>query len=294
MTPTTVVERPGSELRHVVRYARRHGAARIAHDVLEAASANRLLTYASAVSFQVVFALIPLLLASVAVLGFFDLAETWSETLAPRLEERVSDPAYAVIDRSVQSVLGSQRSFWLTLGAALALWELSGAVRAVMGALNEIFDADESRPFLRRFGLSFALAVALALLLGLAAAAIQVVPQVARYGDWGGLGVVAVGAAWLLALVLMAVAVGLTMRFAPAKPQSMGWVGFGTVTAVGGWVVASLAFAAYATRIASYSTVYGSLGVVILLLTYVYVSTLVFLGAAQAHALVRRYAGDAR
>jgi membrane protein len=290
----SVADRAGSDWHDVVRYVRQRGAKPIAREVLDAAEANRLLTYASAISFQLVFALIPLLLASVAVLGFLDLAELWNETLAPRLQERVSGAVYEVVDRSVQSVLGSQRGFWLTLGAALALWELSGAVRAVMGALNDIFDADEERPFLRRFGISFALAVALALLLGLAAAAIQVVPQVTRYADWGGLGVVAVGAAWLLALALMTVAVALTMRFAPAVPQSMGWIGFGTVTAVLGWIVASLVFAAYATRVASYSTVYGSLGVVILLLTYVYVSTLVFLGAAQAHALVRRYAGDAR
>jgi uncharacterized BrkB/YihY/UPF0761 family membrane protein len=73
-----------------------------------------------------------------------------------------------------------------------------------------------------------------------------------------------------------------------------GWLGVGTLLVVVGWSVASIAFVASATRIASYSSIDGNLGVVILLLSYVYVSVLVFLGTVQVDALVRRYAGDAR
>jgi len=92
----------------------------------------------------------------------------------------------------------------------------------------------------------------------------------------------------------MILEIAVTMRFAPAAPQSMGWLGFGTLLVVLGWAIASTGFAAYAARIASYSTIYGSLGVVIMLLTYIYISVLVFLGGAQVDQLVRRYAGDVR
>lgn len=280
--------------RDVQRYVRDRGAKTIGQDVLDAFERNRILTYASAVSFQLLFALIPLLLAGVAVLGFLDLAEVWRDELAPRLEDRVSAPVYEVVDRSIESVLGSQRGFWLTLGAGLALWELSGAVRAVMGALNDVYDVDEARSFLRRFGVSLLLAVALALLLGLAVLALQLMPRLAGLLELGSLGVLAVAGAWLVAFAMMILAVAIMMRFAPARPLSMGWLGFGTLLVVVGWAVASIGFAAYATRIASYSTIYGSLGVVILLLTYIYISALVFLGGAQVDELVRGYAGDAR
>ena len=283
-----------ADWRAVRRYARRQGARGIADDVVRAFQEHKLLTYASAVSFQAVFTLIPLVLAAVAVLGFLDLEAVWKERLAPQLRGAVSEAVYEVIDRSVDSVLGSRRGFWLTLGAGLALWELSGAVRAAMGALNEIYGAEERRSFVRRLATSLALAAALALLLGSAVVVLQVVPRLARAGDVGVFAPAAVVAAWLVAVLLMIAAIALTMRYAPAVPQSMGWLGFGTLLVVSGWGIASAAFAAYATRIASYSSVYGGLGVVILLLTYVYISSLVFLGAAQLDALVRGYARDAR
>lgn len=287
-------ETGGADWRAVKKYAERKGARGLGRDVLDAFEQNRILTYASAVSFQLLFALIPLLLAGVAVLGFLDLEEVWRDELAPRLEERVSSSVYEVVDRSIESVLGSQRGFWLTLGAGLALWELSGAVRAVMGALNDVYGVEEARPFLRRFGVSLLLAVALALLLGLAVLALQLMPRLAGVLELGSLAVLAVAGAWFVAFALMIVAVAIMMRFAPARPHSMGWLGFGTLLVVVGWAVASIGFAAYATRIASYSTIYGSLGVVILLLTYIYISALVFLGGAQVDALVRGYVGDAR
>lgn len=287
-------EMEGTDWRAVLEYAKRKGARGVAGDVLDAFERNRILTYASAVSFQLLFALIPLLLAGVSILGFLHLDEIWRDELAPRLNDRVSPAVFEVVDRSVESVLGSQRAFWLTLGLALALWELSGAVRASMGALNDIYGVDERRPFLRRFGVSFLLALALALLLGLAVVSLQLLPRLAGLLDLGSLGIAAVAAGWLAAVLLMILAVAATMRFAPAQPRSMRWLGFGTLLVVTGWAVASLGFAAYATRIASYSTIYGSLGVVILLLTYLYISVLVFLGGAQVDELVRNYAADAR
>jgi membrane protein len=246
------------------------------------------------VSFQAFFAVVPMLLAGAAVLGFLELEEVWGEELAPRVQDRVSSAVYAVIERSVASVLGTQRGFWLTLGAGLALWELSGAVRATMGALNEIYGIGERRPFIRRLGVSIALAVTLAVLLGLAATGLQVVPNVVDAVGLGRIAPLAVGSAWLLAAVLIVLAVAVMMRFGPAVPQTTRWFGLSTLLVIVGWSIASIAFGAYVTRLATYRSIYGGLGVVILVLTYLYISALVFLSAAQVDAFVRRYAGEAR
>jgi membrane protein len=82
----------------------------------------------------------------------------------------------------------------------------------------------------------------------------------------------------------------LLMRFGANVPQPARWLGFGTLLVVVGWTLASVGFATYATELARYGTIYSSLGVVILLLTYLYLSAIVFLGAAQLDALVRSYA----
>ena len=281
-----------AEWASVKRYLTTHGARTVVREVADAFRTNTVLTYASAVSYQILFALVPVVLASVAILGFLDLESVWTDTVAPRLQDGVSDAVFQVIDESVATVLTTQRGFWLTLGAGLALWELSGAVRAAMRGLTEIYGAEDARSFPERLAISLGLAVVLAILLGLAAVSLQVVPRLGRVVELGGFRPLVVAGGWVLAVLLIVVAVAVTMQFAPAVPQSMGWLGFGTLLVVVGWILASVAFVAYATKIASYGSIYGGLAVVILLLTYLYVSTLVFLSAAQIDALVRSHAEE--
>ena len=64
---------------------------------------------------------------------------------------------FAVIKDAVNNALGGHRLLWATGGGLLALWQVSGAVRAVMGALARIYEAPSERPFLRRYSVSFVL-----------------------------------------------------------------------------------------------------------------------------------------
>lgn len=192
----------------------------------------------------------------------------------------------------MDDILGTQRGFWLTFGLAFALWQISGSVRAAMRALNDIYGADEQRPLLRRLAVSLGIAAALAVLLGLAVIALQAAPRVASGVGPRSLAPVAVIGGWIVAFMLMAASVAVLLRFAPQIPQSSGWLGFVTVLVVGGWALASVGFGVWATTLASYGTIYSSLGVVILLLTYLYLSAIVFLAAVQIDAIVRHYADD--
>ena len=93
---------------------------------------------------------------------------------------------------------------------------------------------------------------------------------------------------WGLAGGLMLLAVGLLMRHAPAKTRPMQWVSFGTLLIIGSWIVMSLAFGGYLRFVASYQSVFGNLATVVVLLGYIYLSSVVFLAGAQLDALVRR------
>src|SRR5919199_440437 len=135
----------------------------LARDVLEGFRRNDLLTYASAIAFQAATAIPPLLLFAFALLGFLNLDEVWSQHIAPDVKHHVSQHAYALIDDTVHKVLGSKELWWVTLGAALTIWEISGAIRAVMGAFDGIYDG-EPRNFRDKFATSIALAVAVGLL----------------------------------------------------------------------------------------------------------------------------------
>jgi membrane protein len=82
--------------------------------------------------------------------------------------------------------------------------------------------------------------------------------------------------------------VWLLLRFAPAHPGPHRWVSFGSGLCVLVWVCTSVVFGFYVTDVANYGSIFGSLAVVFLLMTYLYVSACAFLIGAQVDAIVRQ------
>jgi membrane protein len=251
---------------------------------------NDLLTYASAISFQVLFALIPLLLFALGLLGFLSLSDVWRNDIAPQLRPHVSPPAYQVIDDTVRQVVNHRQLFWVTVGAAIAVWEISGAVRAIMQVFNRIYGVVETRPFWRRLRISLALSAAAGVLLLLAVASARFLPPVveALIGHSMVLDVVASIVGWGVGLGLLLVVVGLLVNYAPNERRPLQWVSFGALIVVAGWVVMSLGFSVYATQIADYGSIFGSLATVMVTMTYLYASAIVFLTGVQLDSLIRR------
>lgn len=253
---------------------------------------HEILNSASAIAFQVLFAMIPIVLTVLALLGFLNLEDVWSDA-ARDLRPNVSEPVFEVIDGSVRRVLGERQPFWLTAGAVLAAWRLSAAMRSVMGALDRIYGARRDRPLVERIGLSLGLAVAVtALFLG-ALAMVRVLPLLVEEPD-SALGVMFTIARWCVAALLLLLAVGLTIRYAPAVRQPVEWVSFGSAVCVACWVVASAGFGFYVTHIASYGSIFGSFATLFVLLTYLYLSTTALLLGAEIDAQVRREAEGSR
>ena len=235
---------------------------------------HEILNSASAISFQVLFALVPLGLFLLALVGFLDLDRVWQDVSA-ELKDKVSPAAFSVIDDTAQKILGAQQPFWLTAGAALALWRLSAAMRATMGALDRIYECEDDRSLASAVRTSIGLSVATTLLVLLALAVVYLGP-VAVPAE-GALGVLSVIVRWGLALALGVLAVGLIVHSAPARAQTLSWVSRGTVLAAGCWLLGTSGFALYVTEIADYGSVFGSFATLFMLLTYVYLSATAFL-----------------
>lgn len=258
---------------------------RIAVGTVRSFARHDLLSNASAMAFQTLFALVPAALAGIALLGYLNLEEIWEEDVGPEIRDRVQDDAWSVVERTVDSILGERKALWLTFGLAFALWQISGAVRATMGPLNVIYQDEEDRPLWKRFGVSVLLAPLLLLLVGFAIAAVQfggaVVRAVPVVPDWA----VTLGR-WPLAALALGASVWLLLRFAPAKRESS-WVTVGALFVLAAWLASSVVFGLYTTYVADYASVFGSLASVVVLMTYLYVSAVVFLVGAQIDACVR-------
>src|SRR3954468_8200876 len=146
---------------------------------------NDLLTYASAISFQVFFALVPLALLALGLIGTLGLSGWWTNDAAHTVKENVSAPVYHVIADTVRKILAHRQLFWVTLGAVIAVWEVSGAMRATMQVLNRVYGVEEGRSFWRKLGESIVLSTAVPFMLLLAAAVVKVGPDTAKdvFGD---------------------------------------------------------------------------------------------------------------
>jgi membrane protein len=276
--------------RELWRRARSLDVRRVAGTLARAYAVNDILTAASAIAFQVAFALIPFTLCVLGLLGSFHLEEVWQRDVRPQIAGgEVSPAALTLIDETVRTVLGRRQLFWATLGAGLAVWEASGAIRGVMGVLDRIYDIRERRSTVPRFAVSLALALVVSVTL-LAAVA------VARFGAAGVEALVGTGTLarvaglvlrWAIAVVLLLVTVGLLVRYAPSAPRPWRWVSFGAVVTVAGWIAMTLAFEWYLTSVANYGSIFGALATVVIVFEYLYLSSIVFLTGLLLDGLAR-------
>lgn len=258
----------------------------LARDVVDGFERNDLLTYASAIAFQILTAIVPFLLFLLGLLGFLSLDEVWATDLAPEIRPHVARPVFSLIDDTARQVLEQRQLFWVTAGFLVALWQVSGAVRAVMGALDNVYGTRRHRPARERYPLSLGLAVAVGLLLVLAFSVVRFVPFVFDSAG-AGLAVIEFLLRWLAAAGLLTLAVGLLMHYAPGVRRPLPWVTFGTGLVIGGWVAMSIGFGIYLTEIADYDSIFGHLATVIVLMAYLYAAAVVFVAGAQIDACVR-------
>jgi len=248
--------------------------------VVAAMEEHGVLTAASAIAFQVLTGLIPLALLVLSIMGFLHLQSVWTDHLGPQFKAQVSKEVWAVADDVVHRTLGKEQLWWLTAGVVFTVWQLSGAVRAIMGVLSEIYNDGEDRSFKSRYATSIALGTSVPVLVVLAFAA-------ARFGGEAVGGVLGFVVSWAVALGLLFTAVWLLLRFAPAHPSPHRFVSFGSALCVIAWVGTSLVFGLYITQVADYGSIFGSLATVFVMLTYLYLSAASFLIGAEVDAIAR-------
>jgi membrane protein len=258
-------------------------------DIAQGFKDNDLLTYASAIAFQVFFALVPLTLVGLGLLGAFGLSDVWSNDVAPGVRDNVSPAAFQVINDTVTKILGARHLFWVTLGAVIAVWEISGAMRATMQVLNRVYGVSEERSFRKKLWESMALSTVVAALMLLAVAATKGGPALLQFvfGDGWFVSALTFVASWAISIALLFFVVTLVVRFAPDTRRPVRWANFGALLVIIGWVVMSLVYGWYVSSVADYGSIFGSLAVVMVTLTYLYMSAIVFLTGLQLDSLIR-------
>jgi membrane protein len=236
--------------------------------------------------------------AALVVVGVF--ASVASEGTAGRLLEHLN----RIVPASVVTLLnhsltrmthnGNGGTAMIVVGAVLAVWSLTGAMQTLQWALNIAHDLEEKRGFVhqRLSGLAMLACAGIAFILafGLLVLGPQAThwvgdavnqPTVVSWIWWT--------AEWPVLIVVLLIAFGGIYRFGPDM-EGCRWrlVSAGAVTAVLVWLIASGGFAWYVANFGSYNKAWGSLATVIVMLTWLWLSSLALLVGAAIDAEVAR------
>lgn len=243
-----------------------------------------LLDHASAIAFNVLKALVPLSLLGVALLGVLGGRHVWTKTIYPSIQPHLSAPTAHAINAAVLKIFATDSTGLILFASVLVVWYVSGAVRAVMGSINDIYQRKETREWTKRYPLSFGLAAAIALCLVGATVAVAVGPALASHGFAGV--VVSIGR-WLVAIALLALAIGLLVHYAPVEQRGTRWASAGSLLVIVAWIGATALFELFVSHVANFKTAVGGLTVFLVLIGYVYTSSIIFLIGVEVDELLR-------
>jgi membrane protein len=254
---------------------------------------------AAALTYYALLALFPALIALVAVLGVVGQEPETSDALLDIVAQVGSEEAADVVREPIQSVVENKGGAGALLGIGLlgSLWAASGYIGAFTRAANEIWEVREGRPSWKLKPLQLLITLVAVILVAVVALLLVVSgPVLEAIGDVAGLGDEAV-TAWriakwpVMALVAILLIALLYNGTANVRARPFRWVTPGAVVALVGWAAASVGFAFYVSSFGSYNATYGSLGAVVILLVWLWITNLALLVGLQVDAELERQRG---
>jgi membrane protein len=251
---------------------------------------DRLLAVAAGVVFYGLLALFPAITALVSSYALFADPATVSEHLA-FISNMLPQGAMGIVQDQIHRVLekgDTKLGFAFAFSLLLAFWSANGGMKAIIDALNVVYDEDEKRGFIKLNSVSLAFTVGGIVAILLCLAAVVGAPIILKTFGLGSIGDALVRyGRWPALLLMMLVGLAVLYRFAPSrKSPKWKWVSAGSIVATVTWLLGSAALSYYISNFAGYDATYGSLGAAIGLMMWMWMSTIVILFGAELNSEV--------
>ncbi|MDN7227596.1 YihY/virulence factor BrkB family protein [Planococcus liqunii] len=262
----------------------------VAKDVAGEIKKDRATTLAAAQAYYYLLAIVPLLILLLAILPYLQLdPNRVMDFIATVLPGEVA----TTFQDTIVSVVTTPSGGLLTFGILGTLWSASNAMTAFIEATNQAYDVEETRSFIKLKGMAILLtlfmlvAVIIALVLPIFGGAIidmissflnlpqqtEIIFQVLR---------------WVISIAVMSLVLAFLYKFAPNKHFPFKEVIIGAVIATVLWQVVSLGFSFYVSNFGSYSATYGSLGGLIVLMLWFFLTGLILVIGAEINAVLHK------
>ncbi len=246
---------------------------------------------AAKLAYFFLLALFPLLIFLTSAIGLLVGSNTgMRRALFNYLSRVMPSSAFQLIDSTIIEVSKSSGAGKLSFGLIAALWAASNGMGAITQALNSAYDLEETRSWWKQRATAIALTTGLSVLiiaaLGLVIGGSHIADHLAAYHGLSTASTIAWKILqWPIALAFMLLAFALIYFFAPdSHRKDWEWITPGSAIGVVLWLAASFAFKAYLHFFDSYSKTYGSLGAVIVLMLWLYLTGLAVLIGGEVNS----------
>jgi membrane protein len=249
---------------------------------------DRLLAVAAGVVFYMLLALFPALAALVSTYGLFTDASVINQHLS-LLEGVMPESAIGILREQVASLTGAGNnalSLGFIVGLAIALWSANAGMKAIIDALNVVYDEREKRSFIWLTLVAFAFTLGGLVFVILALSAIVVMPLVF---SWLGLEsrmaqIISLGR-WPALFVIVLLWLAVLYRYGPSRTRARWqWLSVGSVLGTLFWLGGSAILSWYLSDFANYDATYGSLGAAVGLMMWLWLSVIVVLLGGELNA----------
>jgi membrane protein len=254
---------------------------------------------AAALGYYFVYSLFPFMVFLATLTVFIPHVQDSIDTLLTRARMFLPSEAMVVIEPHLRGLVANSKPQLLTLGLAGALYSASRGVDAVRAALNRAYDVKESRPLWKTELLAFAVTIGGGFLL-LGGIALLVLGG--SVGQWAARRISMADeyvtalrwVRWPLTTVVIMLAATLTYYVLPDVRQKFKFITTGSVVGTLLWSLASWSFGTYVDHFGSYNVTYGSIGGVIVLLTWFYITGFILLMGGEINAILEDAASDGK
>lgn len=254
---------------------------------------------AAALSYYFVFSLFPFLFFLTTLTAYIPYVRRSVDTMLGRAHQLLPEAAMGLIDAHVRELVSKPRPQLLTIGLLVTLYSASRGVDAVRKALNLAYDVKESRPVWKTELLAFGMTIGGALLLLVTVGLLAIGGGIGfwlaeRIGFASSYVFVWSWLRWPVTAVIVMACAALGYYLLPDVKQQFKFITPGSVIGTLVWLLATWGFSLYAANFGSYNVTYGSIGSVIVLLTWFYITGFIFLMGGEMNAIIEHESLDGK
>ncbi|MFL0267604.1 YihY/virulence factor BrkB family protein [Candidatus Clostridium radicumherbarum] len=242
----------------------------------------------SQLAYNFLLSLFPFLILLLTILGYSSIK---SQDILGVLKNILPNEVFGLIKKTVIEIVDIKRGGLLSLSMITTIWTASNGFNAVIRCLNKAYDEKENRSFIKvqftslmcTLGLALIIIISLALLVfgeigGNLLLAHFKYPKLAEYFlDF---------ARYFIGLIVMLIVFNAVYKYTPSKRLTFKETFPGAVFTTVGWILTSFAFSYYVNHFGSYSKIYGSIGAIIALMSWLYLSSVIILIGGEINATI--------